>query len=695
MAMPEYCKNARESPAFESMETDDKPLNLSRLIDLAQMKRLQECLNELYNAYKHTNVSSEDTHVVIAKVVHKVRQDVKESLCTVGRDPILCSLCYSILYKSVTFPCGHTYCGNCSHRQTCRVCSEKFPISEHKRNVIVARITERYWASECKAIALRNEGNARTKQKNYDEALRLYDQALQIYPNDHIALANRSHALLCLRRTNDALRDADLAVTIRPMWARGHSRRSSALLALGYGRQACAELLLCAALCSSEQCSQYTADLAELIHKLLLEESTKNQNWSSTASPSSGSLPSTSVDHLRRYSCTEPDVPIKCSIPPGDQLSKPSSHFKKLWKDRSLEEFGSAYHTHGHQTHFLLDMLDTMNQMVENVKERGATSTPLPASQRLQLDEVECSLCMRLLWQPISTPCGHTFCRTCLVRSLDHRHYCPLCKASLKTYLAERRFLINDFIEAVIQRLFGEEYLSRQKQVHEELDSLCAAGRDSSHPFPIFVATVALPLMDCPLHVFEPRYKLMIRRCMESGTREFGMCGSLESGNGYYEYGATLEIRDIRYLPDGRSILNTVGKRRFKVLHRSHLDGYNVATVDFIEDEMESDDRLAETQKLHDKMRRSVELWFRRIPAVARDKIVECCGEMPPVEHRYWTKPHGPDWLWWLATMLPLHNLAKHSLLGMVHLRKRLMLLYYNFLQFLKDRWTMGIPRQA
>lgn len=77
------------------------------------------------------------------------------------------------------------------------------------------------------------------------------------------------------------------------------------------------------------------------------------------------------------------------------------------------------------------------------------------------------------------------------------------------------------------------------------------------------------------------------------------------------------------------------------------------------QDEFDTDGKLVETQRLHDKMRRSVELWFRRIPAVARDKIVQCCGEMPPVEHRYWTKPHGPDWLWWLATMLPLHHMAK------------------------------------
>ena len=47
---------------------------------------------------------------------------------------------------------------------------------------------------------------------------------------------------------------------------------------------------------------------------------------------------------------------------------------------------------------------------------------------------------------------------------------------------------------------------------------------------PIFVCTLAYPKVVCPLHIFEPRYRLMIRQCMESGTRQFGMCIHLDDG---------------------------------------------------------------------------------------------------------------------------------------------------------------------
>ena len=49
-------------------------------------------------------------------------------------------------------------------------------------------------------------------------------------------------------------------------------------------------------------------------------------------------------------------------------------------------------------------------------------------------------------------------------------------------------------------------------------------GSEQQSEVPIFVCTLAFPQLPCPLHVFEPRYRLMIRQVMEAGTRQFGMC---------------------------------------------------------------------------------------------------------------------------------------------------------------------------
>lgn len=37
-------------------------------------------------------------------------------------------------------------------------------------------------------------------------------------------------------------------------------------------------------------------------------------------------------------------------------------------------------------------------------------------SSALRLDDAECAVCSRLLYQPVTTPCGHSFCRGCLAR---------------------------------------------------------------------------------------------------------------------------------------------------------------------------------------------------------------------------------------------------------------------------------------
>ena len=72
------------------------------------------------------------------------------------------------------------------------------------------------------------------------------------------------------------------------------------------------------------------------------------------------------------------------------------------------------------------------------------------------LNDFECALCFKLIFQPITTTCGHTYCRSCLDRSLDHANYCPMCKGDLSRHLAERREALDEFVSETIKRLFPE-----------------------------------------------------------------------------------------------------------------------------------------------------------------------------------------------------------------------------------------------
>jgi Lon protease-like protein len=76
----------------------------------------------------------------------------------------------------------------------------------------------------------------------------------------------------------------------------------------------------------------------------------------------------------------------------------------------------------------------------------------------------------------------------------------------------------------------------------------------------------------------------MLRRCLESSSNRFGMVAPPRTGGGASEYGTMLEIRSVQVLPDGRSMVETWGTHRFRIVERGTLDGYTVARVDRIDD---------------------------------------------------------------------------------------------------------------
>lgn len=87
---------------------------------------------------------------------------------------------------------------------------------------------------------------------------------------------------------------------------------------------------------------------------------------------------------------------------------------------------------------------------------------------------------------------------------------------------------------------------------------------------PLFPLNVVLfPEMLLPLHIFEPRYRKMVRHCIE-GDRTFGVVlireGEEVGGPAEpHRIGTTCEILGTNQLGGGRLNLVTVGRRRFEI----------------------------------------------------------------------------------------------------------------------------------
>jgi Lon protease-like protein len=52
----------------------------------------------------------------------------------------------------------------------------------------------------------------------------------------------------------------------------------------------------------------------------------------------------------------------------------------------------------------------------------------------------------------------------------------------------------------------------------------------------------------------------------------------------FADCGTLLFIRGLVFTQDGRSIVDTIGQRRFRVIERGMRDGYNTAKVELIRD---------------------------------------------------------------------------------------------------------------
>lgn len=111
--------------------------------------------------------------------------------------------------------------------------------------------------------------------------------------------------------------------------------------------------------------------------------------------------------------------------------------------------------------------------------------------------------------------------------------------------------------------------------------------------FPLNV--VLLPGADLPLHIFEPRYRQMVRDCL-SGHCEFGMLLALP--NGVVRVGCTAEVTEVvkRY-PDGRMDIVMAGRAPFRVVELLNREAYAAdelleGQVDYLDD----DERLSDAK---------------------------------------------------------------------------------------------------
>ncbi|XP_015206833.1 LON peptidase N-terminal domain and RING finger protein 3 [Lepisosteus oculatus] len=624
-----------------------------------------------------------------------------------GHDPFTCRICLGFLYEPVTLPCGHSFCKKCLDREKkpacCRQCKDASKLADvqsYRVNVILSNLLSKWFPTQLLAVQLRHEGNVSYSEKKLEAALEKYNEAIKLAPRDYVLFSNRSQINSSLRNFEDALCDAEMACRIQPLGLKGHLRKAQALAALRKTEEALTEYLFCIALEPESKLAKSEAQkllsdmfapvpdkvqerIPDCMSLLSARVRLKGNALSTLNSNYSISTPRLYKDSVKRSATL--NLPEK-SKPPPSISSKKSGTINSFRcpcsENREKDEsFCEVCHPPVVDRNFLLkrkyssedeDKVESNEGSYKHLKlettlKEKAASWYSVVRDLIDAADLECSLCMRLFYEPVTTPCGHTFCLKCLERCLDHNAKCPLCKEGLSEYLAQRQYSKTTLMEDLIATYLPEELVERRKVYEEEMAELSNLNKN----VPIFVCTMAFPTVPCPLHIFEPCYRLMIRRCMETGTKQFGMCIS-DSLKGFADYGCILEIRNVEFFPDGRSVVDTIGKRRFKVIQHGQRDGYNTADIEYLEDKKVEGEEETELLALHDAVYDQALTWINSIRPEQKERIIGHFGPMPEKDPEPQVSPNGPPWCWWLLAVLPLEERAQLPFLALTSLKDRL-----------------------
>ncbi|XP_062866625.1 LON peptidase N-terminal domain and RING finger protein 2 isoform X2 [Trichomycterus rosablanca] len=657
------------SSQLAELNQPDRGLCLRKADALIRADRIAEALDSYCVAANLHRLRPDELKLLVESIAHTVRVKVLNTETRPGGsgagaagatgsdldepdgdrvlDMFSCRVCSCLLSDPTTLECGHTFCKRCledvAECKSCRAnINKSWRTTGLRANVILTGLLDKWFEAESKARRCWLEGESLWKKQELQNALEKYNQAVDLVPFISRLIAQRAELLMDMKDFNQAIQDGD---------------------------RLCRLLTSSPKILSEMFSSIFENDgLVTRLHPLQATGSTPRIKPSSLLS---SIHPPTNRDGTRA-GCS------KDLAPNGDRAGSSNSVSlhnpgSSVSGSKSLAAVLSSLPGVPGGKRKCVGDANTFEPPSKLFKAEQCGSSQTPPGMRtvacslLDSADMECSLCMRLFYEPVATPCGHTFCLKCLERCLDHNPNCPLCKENLSEYLATRAYKKTFLMEEVLQRYLHEELEERRKVHEEEMKELSNLNQE----VPIFVCTMAFPTIPCPLHVFEPRYRLMIRRAMETGTKQFGMCISDEV-KGFADYGCMLEVRDVKFFPDGRSVVDTIGMSRFKVLSHGQRDGYNTAKIEYLLDKKVEGEELTELLKMHDSVYDQASAWFSSLKDSMKSQILSHFGHLPAKDPNPQGNPSGPAWCWWLLAVLPLENKAQLTILAMTSLKDRL-----------------------
>ena len=198
---------------------------------------------------------------------------------------------------------------------------------------------------------------------------------------------------------------------------------------------------------------------------------------------------------------------------------------------------------------------------------------------------------------------------------------------------------------------------------------------------PIFpLGIVALPAAQCPLHIFEARYRVLFSTLLAGsqgidqglvspekpwkGTRRFGMAYYDQQAGGLASVGTVLEIQDHSSMEDGRMLIENVGKERFKILQVVEEKPVLVCKIEYITEDDDSEDTIV-------KLGQEVASLFKDVIKLST-KLKEAEVEPEVLEPKELESLGPRDLSFWVASLFAGNPYNQQALLEENSTEKRL-----------------------
>lgn len=376
-----------------------------------------------------------------------------------------CDLCERLFHDPVTLVCGHTFCSNCLQRYlgstTCLVCGHSSTL-EYTMNIVLRELLSLWFPEKMKLRQKIEEANLLlhdTKMREFDEFI---EKLMVEYPKNAELCYLRAIGHKRRGNIHNALKDLNVAVSLSPFSSKVLFCRAQVLESFDEQEETTAMYLRASAL-KPNNCvyrSVLTAYLEILLRNICLN-------------PHSGSPQERKGVNKRVMKSFESTIPLR-------SFDKLTSSRRNLHEKMETVNRSNLFPQEDHES-----VLFTEERMEESLTKdkyprstkvyQQDTKTNISTNEKENCtipSEIECKLCYNLMYQAVSTPCGHSFCQSCLRRCLDHRMECPCCRANLNSYLEH---LLNGkvgtcaVIDNIVKLKFPTEYQERKANYEKEM----------------------------------------------------------------------------------------------------------------------------------------------------------------------------------------------------------------------------------